>query len=325
LLVPLKYNTRKYSFIMTSEKKPLKYFLELINSPVGLYFLLAIGITWIFWIPTIIIAIANDYFLPGVFTPLNIANSGFKDGFHIIVFIVNQIGVYGPFIAAIIVLWRTQGKDDVNTLFKEITVWRVNPKWFLIILVVPAILSFVSLGANILWGADPSGAFNPGMTPIIIFLTFLNNIFTSGLEEPGWRGYAFSELRKKEEAYIVSLVVGVFWAAWHYPYMIYLNYSSGPFLTAIAIFGFTITIIGGSVIFSWIYVNTKSLLIMILFHAFQNVFPILFLGQIQDIAGIITGLFTWVLVFIITKYYGKTTLTGLTEEELAAKEAKKTP
>jgi hypothetical protein len=39
--------------------------------------------------------------------------------------------------------------------------------------------------------------------------------------------------------------------------------------------------------------------------------------------GVITGLFTWVLVFIILKFYGKETLTGLTEAEIAAKEEKK--
>jgi len=308
---------------MTSEEKSFIDKLTLIKGPVGLYFLLAIGITWIFWIPTIIISIANDYYLPGVWTALNIANSGFRDVFHILIFFINQIGVYGPLIAAVIVLWRTQGKNEVSALFKEITVWRVNPKWIFIILVVPIILSFVSLGANIIFGQDPSGAFNPGMIPIIILLTFLNNFITSGMEEIGWRGYAFSELRKKDDAYRVSIIIGIFWAVWHYPYMIYINYMTGPFLTAFALFGFTVTIIGGSVIFSWIYANTKSLLIMILFHAFQNVFPILFLGQIQDVAGIITGLFTWFLVFIITKYYGKTTLTGLTELELAAKEANK--
>ncbi|MHA1933062.1 MAG: CPBP family intramembrane glutamic endopeptidase, partial [Promethearchaeota archaeon] len=147
---------------------------------------------------------------------------------------------------------------------------------------------------------------------------------TSGLEEPGWRGYAFPELRKKDEAYRVSLIIGVFWAIWHYPYMIYLNIPTGIFLTAIAIFGFTVTIIGGSVIFSWIYANTKSLLILILFHTFQNVFAILVIGQMVDMAGgVITGLFTWVLVMIILKFYGKETLTGLTEAEIAAKEEKK--
>ena len=309
---------------MSPQKQSFKDTLGLIKGPVLLYFLLAIAITWAFWIPTIIIALENDYFLPGVYTFRDIKVSGFIDSFHVVIFIINQIGVYGPFMAAIIILWRTQGKSGINGLFKQITVWRVKPKWILILILVPFILALVPLGANLMFGADPSGAFNPGMSGLIILLTFVNNIFTSGLEEPGWRGYAFPELRKKDEAYRVSLIIGVFWAVWHYPYMIYINIATGPFLTIFAMFGFTVTIIGGSVIFSWIYANTNSLLILILFHVFQNVFPVLFMGQIVDIAGgVITGLFTWVLVSIILKYYGKETLTGLTEAEIAAKEEKK--
>jgi membrane protease YdiL (CAAX protease family) len=309
---------------MSTPKKSFKDKLAMIKGPVGLYFILSIAITWAFWIPTIIIATENDYFLPGVDTFRDIMDSGFKDSFHILIFIINQIGVYGPFIAALIVLWRTQGKNEINSLFKRITVWRVKPKWILILILIPFILALVPLGANLIFGADPSGAFNPGMSGLIILLTFVNNIFTSGLEEPGWRGYAFPELRKKDDAYRVSLIIGVFWAIWHYPYMIYLNLPTGIFLTVIAMFGFTVTIIGGSVIFSWIYANTESLLILIIFHAFQNVFPILVMGQVVDMAGgVITGLFTWILVFIILKYFGKVTLTGLTEAEIAAKEDKK--
>ncbi len=308
---------------MTSNGTSFKEKVSLIKGPIGQFFLLALGITWVFWIPTILIASVNDYFLPGVYTVFDITNNGFKDGVHVAIFILNQIGVYGPFIAALIVLQRSQGRSEIKALFKRITVWRVNLKWILIIILIPLILSLVSLGANILYGADASGAFNPGMSVFILFLTFVNNIFTSGLEEPGWRGYAFSELRNKDEAYRVSLIIGIFWAIWHYPYMIYLNYETGIFLMAIALIGFTVTIIGGSVIFSWIYVNTESLLIMVIFHAFQNVFPILIMGQVVDMAGgLVTGLITWVLVFIILKYYGKETLMGLTETEVNAKKKK---
>jgi hypothetical protein len=48
------------------------------------------------------------------------------------------------------------------------------------------------------------------------------------------------------------------------------------------------------------------------------------MGQVVDMAGgLITGLFTWVLVFLILKFFGRETLTGLTESEIAAKKSKK--
>lgn len=315
---------------MTQDRSSFKSKIALLKGPIGIYFLLAIAITWAFWIPTILIASANDYFLPSVYTFRDISSTGFKDGFHILIFIINQMGVYGPLIAAIIVSWKNYGKSEVKNLLNKVKVWRVKPKWILIILLLPFIFALIPLGTSALTGVDISGAFNPGMSVLIIFLTLANNIVTSGLEEPGWRGFAFPEMRKKDEAYRSALMVGFFWAIWHYPYVIYINYIPELFLginigvMIYALLGFTAIILGGSIIFSWIYANTESLLVLILFHAFQNVFPVFVMGQVLDqgMGSLFTALFTWVVVALITKNYGRETLTGLTEEEKAAKEAK---
>ena len=315
---------------MTQEINSFKSKIALLKGPIGLYFLLAIAITWAFWIPTILIASANDYFLPSVYSFRDISTTGFKDGFHIVIFIINQIGVYGPLFAAIIVSWKKYGKSEVKDIFGKNKVWRVKPKWILIILLFPFVNALIPLGMNALLGVDVSGAFNPGMSGLIIFLTLAHNIVTSGLEEPGWRGFAFPEMRKKDEAYRSSLIIGLFWAIWHYPYVIYFNYvpEFNPVvnigLEIYGILGFTAVILGGSVIFSWIYANTESMLILILFHAFQNVFPVFVMGQVIDMGpgSVIIALFTWLVVALITKNYGSETLTGLTEVEKAAKEAK---
>jgi membrane protease YdiL (CAAX protease family) len=319
---------------MTQEFDSFKSKLALVKGPIAQYFLLAITITWVFWIPTILISSANDFFLPGVNTFRDISTIGFTNGFHIVVFIINQVGVYGPLFAAIIVTWKNYGRSEVKNLFSKFIVWRVKPIWILIILLLPFIMALVPLGSNALMGGSLSGAFNPGLPALLIFLTLANNIVTSGLEEPGWRGFAFTEMKKKAEAYRSGLIVGFFWAIWHFPYVIYVNYVSLPAdfpLGAIigieiySLVGFTGVILAGSIIFSWIYANTDSLLILILFHAFQNVFPLFVMGQAVDMGpGIVfTALFSWLVVGLISKYYGTETMTGLTDEEKAAKEAKK--
>ena len=316
---------------MTQEITSFKSKIALLKGPIGQYFFLAIAITWIFWIPTILIASINEYFLPSVYSFRDLSNLGFKDGFHIVIFILNQLGVYGPLFAAIIVSWKSYGRSEVKGLFNQIKVWCVKPKWILIIFLLPFILALIPLGMNALTGVDISGAFNPGMSGLIIFLTLAHNIVTSGLEEPGWRGFAFPEMRKKDEAYRSSLIIGFFWAIWHFPYVVYISYvpelaiGINIGLIIYTLVGFTAVILGGSVIFSWIYANTDSLLILILFHAFQNVFPVFIMGQVVDMAGgsLFTALFTWLVVAFIIKKYGRETLTGLTEEEKTSKEAKK--
>jgi len=139
---------------MTQEINSFKSKIALLKGPIGLYFLLAIAITWIFWIPTILIASANDYFLPSVYSFKDISSTGFRDGFHVIIFIINQMGVYGPLFAAIIVSWKKYGKSEVKNLLGKIKVWRVKPKWIVIILLLPFIFAIIPLGMSALVGVN---------------------------------------------------------------------------------------------------------------------------------------------------------------------------
>ncbi|MFX0075702.1 MAG: hypothetical protein ACFE96_09680, partial [Candidatus Hermodarchaeota archaeon] len=69
-----------------------------LKNPLTQYFLLAIGITWLFWIPTLLISALNDYFVPSILTFNQLISEGFADNLHMITFIFNQVGVYGPLI-----------------------------------------------------------------------------------------------------------------------------------------------------------------------------------------------------------------------------------
>lgn len=260
----------------------------------------------------------KDYFVPSILTFQLIFEEGFKDGIHVVVFIVNQFGVYGPFLAAIITLLIFKRKEDLGEMFNQMTKFKVDLKWYGFMLLVPLIINLGSLGLAALLMADMSLAFNPGLSIPLIILMFFNNLLTSGFEEPGWRGFAVPELYKKFTAYKTSMIVGIIWAIWHYPYVFYLNYiemEMGLFLTVLAMAGFTALITFGSVIYSWLYLNTKSVLLLIIFHAIQNVLPILIIGGVVDpIGGFSTALFTLIIVLIINKRYGEESLQGMTNE-----------
>lgn len=284
-----------------------------------LYFILAIGITWTFWIPTLIISMMNSYFVPSIFSLNLIITQGFKDAIHPLVFIINQVGVYGPFLTAIITLLIFNRNKDLKKLFNQMIKLKVGLKWYGIIILIPLIINFGSLGLAALFMTDLSLVFNPGMGISIILLSFINNLITSGMEEPGWRGFAVPELTKKYSAYNTSLIVGIIWAIWHYPYVFYLNFvelNSGMFLTILAMAGFTALITFGSVLYSWIYLNTESVFIMIVFHTLQNIIPILIMGGVADpLGGFSTALFTLLILFFVIKKYGEKTLRGRTEKE----------
>lgn len=297
------------------------------KKPLILYFILAISITWLFWIPTLIISSINDYFVPSILAFNVLITEGFADNFHVLIFFINQLGVYGPMIAAFIVLAITRKKEGVVELLKSMGKVNVKLKWYGAILLLPLIITLASAGISLLYGTDLTNLFNPGMAPLLVLLMFLNTTLTSGLEEPGWRGYALPKLQEEYTANKSSIILGLIWAVWHYPFLVYLNIvqlGTPPFLSVLAIIGFTASTVGGSILFSWVYNNTKSVFMAILFHGLMNFIPQVVMGGVTDsMGGVIVALITWGIAIIFVKRYGEQTLTGLTEEEIKAIEEKK--
>jgi len=298
------------------------------KKPLILYFILAISITWLFWIPTLIISSINNYFVPSILTFNLLITEGFADSFHIVIFIINQLGIYGPLISAFIVLAITRKKEGILELLKSMGKVNVKLKWYGAIILLPLVITLASAGISLLYGTDLTNLFNPGMAPLLVLLMFLNTTLTSGLEEPGWRGYALPKLQEEYTANKSSIILGLIWAVWHYPFLVYLNFvqlGTGAFLSVLAIVGFTASTVGGSILFSWVYNNTKSVFMAILFHGLMNFIPQVVMGGVTDsMGGVIVALITWGIAIILVKLYGEQTLTGLTEEEIRAKEEKKT-
>ena len=289
-----------------------------------LYFILAVGITWLFWIPTIIISLINDYFLPSILTFNQLILEGFVDDLHQLVFILNQIGVYGPMIAAFLILFITEKKKGVIDLLKRMGKVKISLKWYGYIIILPM---FIFLLGSLLSFTDLTNLFNPGMSAILIFIMFLNTTFTSGLEEPGWRGFGLEELQNSYNANKSSLILGLVWAIWHFPYLIYLylfQFDFGIYLSVLSLVGYIASTMGVSIIYTWMYNNTKSVFLMILFHSLLNFIPQVMLGGVTNSAGgVFTALVTWGIAIILTKKYGEETLTELTQDEIKAKEEKK--
>jgi membrane protease YdiL (CAAX protease family) len=295
-----------------------------LKNPIMQYFILAIGFTWLFWIPTLIIAALNDYFMPSILTFNQLISEGFVDNLHMITFILNQIGVYGPFIAAVIMISITKKKEGLKDLLKRIGKVKIKVKWYIIIVVLPLVIFFLSA---LLSFVDLTQLFNPGMSVFLVFLMFINTTLTSGLEEPGWRGYALPTLQETFNANKSSIILGVIWSIWHYPYLIYLYLTQlnfGAYLSVLSIVGFTASTIGVTIIYTWIYNNTNSVFIVILFHGLLNFIPqVMFGGVTESAGGVITALITWAFAIILTWKFGQETLVKLTDDEKRIRAEKK--
>ena len=212
------------------------------------YFALAYLISWLLWLP--LVASSQNWISAD--TP----------------FVLFYLGAIGPTLAAVI-LARLDGKRSVWSLLHKLVLWRVDVRWYLVALLLPAAVRFTALGLLYASGRISSDfSLRPWRELLGIFLLMLVLV---PLEEIGWRGYALPRLQAIYGALRASLALGVLWGLWHLP-LVWVGGSyqeSRSPLTYMLVF--TVTILPISVLFTWLYDRTQgSLLLASLFHAAIN-------------------------------------------------------
>ena len=176
----------------------------------------------------------------------------------------NPIASFGPFLAAIVVLAMTEGKAGLLGLFRRMVRWRIPPGWYVVALLLPAVLAAVATVLNVLLGAEPpSAAELNGWTGL--FAIFAIVLLVPGLggawEEPGWRGYALPRLQSRRSALVASLILGALIAGWHLPLMI-AGQVAYPDI---------VLIFAGTIVYNWVFNNARgSVLIIMVMHAANN-------------------------------------------------------
>ena len=88
-------------------------------------------------------------------------------------------------------------------------------------------------------------------------------------EEVGWTGFLTPKLLKMFSVPVTSLIVGIFWAVWHFPAIIGGFYGQGTPLW-VALPGFTLVLVGYSFIRTVLVVKSKSLWTGVALHASGN-------------------------------------------------------
>lgn len=98
----------------------------------------------------------------------------------------------------------------------------------------------------------------------------VGGIFALG-EEIGWRGFLLPELAKNMSYTQASLISGIIWAAFHYPFFIFIVAPELDipwwFMIPVA----TISAIGISFILAWLRLKSNSLWTAVIFHAYLNI------------------------------------------------------
>jgi uncharacterized protein len=233
--------------------------------PLTSFFALALGATWLAFIP---------YY--------NSLSAG-EDGIPWFTF--------GPMVAGFVMAAVTGGFKKVKSLVAATFRWKVNPIWYVAAIGVPFATQLVSILLNPLFGsAAPAWGNIPPLMEILPMVV-LFAIFSGPLgEEIGWRGFALPKLLETHSALAASLILGSVWAAWHLPLILVGDFTAyGSIMPVIAAFAFT-----------WVSQNAKgSVLLAILMHAsYQN--SVRYLGKVFTDSDYVQqqwlGVGIWVLV-----------------------------
>lgn len=181
-------------------------------------------------------------------------------------FVLTVFGGLSPTFAAVIVVWFEFGWEGFELLYSQFSRMGFSKWWILISVLVP--LAVASYAVLMLWLCGNAYVFDLAFLsgfPVLLLVNFLMNMW----EEIGWRGYALPKLQHRYNALVSSLVVGVFWALWHWPLFAVKNsVMAVNYVNFLWFFVFTLL---HSFCYSWIYNSTDgSLLAASLYHAATN-------------------------------------------------------
>jgi len=175
------------------------------------------------------------------------------------------LSALAPIGAALILVYRENGKDGVKKLLKKSFDFRRITKkiWFIpIIFMMPLIFSIAYAILVITGQSIPLAQFPLSALPILFLLFFIMGMG----EELGWMGYAFDPLQNKLGVFKATMILGAIWAIWHIPFYIFISVELLPLLLL------PLCLFGTRIILVWLYNNTyQSVFGAICFHAMYNV------------------------------------------------------
>jgi uncharacterized protein len=79
------------------------------------------------------------------------------------VFLLFNLGQFGPLLAALAVTLVLYGRPGLADLGRRMRRWRLPARWYLTVLALPILLSCLSLGIVFVAGGFSAGPFEPGV------------------------------------------------------------------------------------------------------------------------------------------------------------------
>lgn len=211
---------------------------------------------------------------------------------------IAALGTFCPMTAALILVYRERKRAGVIALLKRSFDYKriKDNRWYVPILLIMAGVMVLSFVAQRLMG-DPVPL--PNITILSVLVLCLGFFFGALGEELGWSGYALDPMQARWGTLKASLMLGGFWAIYHYVGLVQAHRS----VTFIA--WWTLNTVSLRVIMVWLFNHTgKSVFGMALFHMTINTTWQLFPVSGSYFDPRVTGLILAAVVVIVILVWG---------------------
>jgi uncharacterized protein len=171
------------------------------------------------------------------------------------------VGGFVPSLLAIFLTWKNEGLSGLRLLGQRIIQFKLGWRWYVFTFLIVIAGTAGQLTINELQGNTFNGTLFFAQLGSFLPLLIIGPLS----EEIGWRGYALERLQTRWNALTSSLIVGLVWALWHLP--LFMMVGTSQHELGIPFIGFLIKMTAISILFTWLYINTKqSLWSAILLH-----------------------------------------------------------
>jgi membrane protease YdiL (CAAX protease family) len=207
----------------------------------------------------------------------------------------------GPSLSGIFLTWIAGDKPGLRDLFSKLLRSRIPPRWYTPLLIPPVLVLTLLLTLKTF--------FSSVYTPNLFLMGVWFGVPAGLLEEIGWTGFAFPKMSSQYNPLGASILLGLLWGLWHLPVINYLGTATPhgaywfPFFLA-----FTFAMTAMRVLISWLYVNTKSVLIAQLMHISSTGSLVIFsppaASASQEVLWYaLYGVALWLIVLIVVKKF----------------------